>query len=114
VANAVAAVIIASGIATRYDPDVMDAVVENRIGWGQVDGSLDVAGYVALLDCDRIGEMVWIQAPDGRVVGPVLVADCAKGHHRDGLADRGFAIDLSWELAQELGVVDAPVNGFVI
>ena len=113
-ANVAAAVIIASGIATRFDPLVMDEVVQNRARWGQIDPGVPVKGYVALLDCERLGQLVWIQAPDGRVVGPVMVADCAQGIHRDGLVDRGFAVDLSWELAQELGVVDAPRGGFVV
>ena len=113
-ANLAAAAIIASGIATRYDPLVMDAVIENRSRWNQIDASLDVRGYVALLDCERLGELVWLQAPGGQVVGPVMVADCAQDAHRAELAHSGFAVDLSWELALELGVVDAPVNGFTV
>lgn len=82
-ANLAAAAIIASGIATRYNPLVMDAVVENRARWKQIDPSVEVEGYVALLDCDRLGDLVWLQAPDGRVLGPVMVADCAAAHHRE-------------------------------
>ncbi len=113
-ANLAAAMIIASGIATRYDPGVMDEVVENRTRWGHLDPDAQVAGYVALLDCDRLGELVWLQAPGGRVLGPVMVADCAQDAHRDGLLDRGIVVDLSWELALVLGVVDAPVGGFTV
>ena len=114
VANLVAAAVIASGVATRYAPGVMDEVVQNRARWGHIDPAVPVKGYVALLDCDRLGELVWLGAPDGRVVGPVMVADCAKAHHREGLAGRGFAVDLSWELAVELGVIGAPVGGFTV
>ena len=113
-ANLAAAAIIASGIATRYAPGVMDEVVENRARWGHLDGGQQVAGYVALLDCDRLGELVWLQAPDGRIVGPVTVADCAAAQHRDARIAQGFAVDLSWELALLLGVIDAPVGGFTV
>ena len=108
------AAMIASGLATRYDPGVMDQVVENRVDWGQVDPSLLALGYVALLDCERIGEPVWLEHPDGRVVGPVVVADCAQEEHREELIGRGFAVDLSYELAVELGAVEAPVMGMKV
>lgn len=109
-----AATLIASGLATRYDPGVMDEVVYNRVQWGQVDADTPHLGYVALLGCDRLGEQVWLEHPDGRVIGPAVVADCAARRDRARLVQLGFAVDLSWELAQVLGVVDAPVVGFKV
>ena len=111
---AAAAVLIASGMATSYAPGVMDRVVKNRVQFGHIDGSLDVRGYVALLDAEHIGRLVWIESPDGKIIGPVMVADCAAQHDYDRLVKKGFAVDLSYELAQELGVVDAPVRGFLV
>ena len=72
-----AAVLIASGIATRYAPGVMDTVVANRELYGQIDPSIQVKGYIALLEPGHIGRLVWLEARDGRVVGPVMVVDCA-------------------------------------
>ena len=99
----VLAVLLASGEATRYDPGVMEQVVENRMGWGQVASGTDPARSIALLDCDRIGETVWLEA-GGRLVGPLTVADCAQRGHRADLEERGWAIDVSYELGVELGM----------
>lgn len=102
------ATLIASGLATSYAPDVMDEVVSNRVRWGHIEEG--GVGYVALLDCDRIGDLVLLE--HGDVVIPVMVADCAAQHDRARLVKRGFAVDLSWELAERLDVVDAPRDGF--
>ena len=107
----VAATLIASGLATRYNPSVMDAVVANRVEWGDVDLSIPHVDYVALMDADHLGEQVWLELPDGRVSGPHLVVDCAARHHRAELKAKGFAVDLSFSLAQDLGVIDAPLAG---
>jgi len=108
-----AATLLAAGLATRYDPDVMQAVVANRIEWGQLDPSPEAVGFVALLDCEHIGKTVWLESPDG-LLFRVQVADCAAGQDRARLIQLGFAVDLSWELAQSLNVVDAPRAGFQI
>lgn len=113
-AEIAAAVLVASGIATRYAPQVMDVVVANREMYFQIDTSIEVRGYVALLEREHLGRIVWLESPDGAVVGPVMVADCASEHDRDRLAALGWAVDLSWELAQELGVIDAPMAGFKV
>ena len=106
-----AAVLIASGMATRYSPETMDQVYQNRLRWGHVQPCSECVGRVALLDCSRLGQRVWLELPTGAIIGPVLVADCAASHHAEVLQDRGFAVDLSFELAESLGVVDAPLPG---
>lgn len=106
----VAATLIASGMATRYAPDIMQTVVANRIMWGHLPADTDPAECVALLDCQRVGNFVWLEL-DGRVHGPFTVADCAAKQDIARLAHLRFAVDLSWELAQELGVVDRPRHG---
>lgn len=103
--------LIASGLATRYDDGVMARVVANRVAWGQLDLATPHDSFVALLECDQIGNRVWLELPDGSVSGPHLVADCGAQHDRDDLEAKGFAVDLSYALAQELGVMDAPLAG---
>lgn len=105
---------IAIGYAFRYDPGVMDVVVANRIDYGQIDINVPNVGYVALLDCEWLGKTVWLEDTDGKVTGPYLVADCSNGRDRERLKAMGFAVDLSWEVAKTLGVVDRPVGGFVV
>ena len=107
---AVTALLIASGMATRYDPGVMRVVVSNRIMWGQLPIDTDPARCVAMLDCDLIGDQVWVEL-GGNVHGPLTVADCAAMQDVARLAHLRFAVDLSWELAQELHVIDRPVHG---
>ncbi len=107
----VTASIVASGSATRYDPHVMDAVVANRVMYGQVDPSLAHKGYLGLLDCEHLGRLVWLEQ-GGRIDGPYMVADCAADKDRARLVMLDFAVDLSWELAQDWNVIDGPVSGF--
>lgn len=103
------ATLIAAGLATSYADGVMDEVVANRVRWGQVQpGDFE---YVALLDCGRIGEVVWLEACNGALV-PVMVADCARRQDRAALVERGFAVDLSYELAERFDAVDRPRGGF--
>ena len=106
----VAATLIVSGLATRYSPDLMDQVVANRVRWGQLEPGTDPARCVALLDCS-LGNEVWLEMPGGRIAGPFVVADCAQENHRTGLIASGWAVDLSYELAMELGVMDRPLAG---
>ena len=98
-----AAVLIASGMATRYDPGVADQVIANRARWGQVPASTDPALSLALLECQHIGIAVWLEH-GGAVTGPYTVIDCAQEQHKAALQKRGFAVDLSYELARRLGL----------
>jgi hypothetical protein len=102
---------VASGKATRYNPGVMGEVVQNRIGWGQLDLNQPNMGYVALADCGYLNQRVVIELSDGKFVGPYLVTDCGAAQDQEHLKDIGFAVDLSWEVAQQLGVTDAPLKG---
>ena len=45
-----ATLLIATGWGTRYAPDVMETVVENRVAWGHLDPDLPCVGYVALVE----------------------------------------------------------------
>ena len=111
---AATAILIASGLATRYNPFVMDAVVRNRIKWHQLPPGTDSHRCVALLDACEIGRQVWLEHPDGRIIGPVIVADCAQSVHKGMLRRRKWAVDLSYELAVELGVIHRPMKGFKV
>ena len=102
--------LIASGMATRYDPDVMGQVYQNRLRWGHVTECPECLGRVALLDCSRLDERVWLRV-DGAWVGPVHVVDCAAGRDRGRLEKKRFAVDLGWLLARWLGVIDDVKRG---
>ena len=106
--------LIATGLACRYDPGVMDQVEANRLRWRQVTPCPECVGRVALLDCGRLDERVWLAVPGQGTVGPVHVVDCAAAHHAPALEDRGFAVDLEYDLAVRLGVLDAPLGGVTV
>jgi len=106
--------LIAEGKATHYCQDcprAMHNVIPNRWKWDQVELSHTDVGYVALADCGRLGERVVIELPDGRLIGPLLVADCGATKDQEHLEKIGFAVDLSWELAVELDTVYDVIHG---
>ena len=105
--------LIASGMATRYEPGLMERVVENRQNWQHLDTDTDPAQCVALLDCTLLGQQVILEFPDG-ALSQVTVADCAQAEHRQQLLDRGWAVDLSYQLAERHGVIDAPLAGVTV
>ena len=106
--------LIATGLATRYAPDVMDTVEANRLRWNHITPCPECVGRVALLDCGRLDERVWIGVPGRGIVGPVHVVDCGAAHDVSALQAKGFAVDLGYELAVRLGVVDAPLGGVTV
>ena len=105
---------IAVGKATRYAPGKMEQVVANRVKWGHIDPTVYHDGYVAVADCSLLAGRVYLQLPDGRISGPHLVADCGAAHDQQHLIDIGFAVDLSYELAKTLGVMDKPLDNVTV
>lgn len=101
---------IAAGLATRYDATVMEQAYQNQLAMGHITPCDYCVGRVALLDCSRLDERVWLRV-DGSWLGPVHVADCAAGHDVDNLKKRAWAVDLSWPLAKLLGVIDDVKRG---
>jgi len=95
-AAAATAVLIASGVALRYDDGVMRQVVQNRVEWGHLPSGTNPDRCVALLTCDRLGDTVWLEA--GLRLVPVTVCDCAARPHRAGLQRRGWAVDVAYGL----------------
>lgn len=104
--------LVDEGKATRYRPGLMQTVVANRLEWKQItpEQVKAAAGFVALQDRKYLGRWAWLRWPDGRLLGPYLVVDCGAQHDQDHLDKIHFAVDLSAELAVELGVIN-PVWG---
>ena len=88
-----------TGFASAYAPGVMEGVVRLRFDqdWWPVEPPphwYKVAGYVAAMDCSRVGEVTTLRVPDGREL-PVLIADCAGD---DGPPDRFSRLGIIVEL----------------
>ena len=91
-----------TGYASAYAPGVFREVVyhrlENRL-WRNIPPSrwIYADGYVAVMDCSRVGEMAVMVVDEQRY--DVLIADCAGA---DGPIDRfekmGVILEMDWEL----------------
>lgn len=95
-----------SGYASAYAPGVMESTVRYRLDYGVWRNPPPhdwyvVHGYVAAMDCSRVGEMatLTVYGRDYRV----LIADCAGD---DGPPDRfermGVIVELDWKLWERL------------
>lgn len=91
--------LLTAGDCSYYADGVMEATLQYRLDRGQVQPCAACVGYVALLDCDRIGGLVWLDWGDV-TEGPYLVTDCAQAEHRAGLRARGRAVEVDWPTAR--------------
>lgn len=90
--------LLAAGKATFYEDGIMEIVLKNR--------NLtcpECIGHVALLDCTHLATLVSLRY-GGKVYEPLLVADCAARQHAPGLVRSGWAVDVEWQLAEQLGM----------
>lgn len=107
------------GEITHYGPprdgraSLMVRVWNWRIYNGHVPECPECVDAVALVDPEHIGKQVWLRHPDGEVVGPLMVVDCAEAKHRANLRGRGWVADVSWELAQRWGM-SGPLEGVTV
>lgn len=99
---------VISGVASHYDPGIMENVIRVRQS-GNVRMSLPqelpiVDGYIAVDNCDDIGE-VWLLRPEGtREWRKYLVTDCAGAEETRQWMRRGLIIcELDWLSFRELG-----------
>lgn len=86
------------GLATYYDPGLMQQVADNR--GMSLDG---FAGGVALNDCADLGLVVWLEFEGLPVLGQFLVADCAQPQHAIIREERGRVVEVSADLARRVG-----------
>jgi hypothetical protein len=104
------------GEVTHYGPpekghaSLMVRVWNWRIYYGYVPECPECVDAIALVDPEHIGKKVWLQHPDGEIVGPLMVVDCAEAKHRANLRKRGWVADISWELSQRWKM-NGPLEG---
>jgi hypothetical protein len=102
-----------TGLATFYDPGLMEKVQDYRLTGGDVDACPECVGSVALLRAGDIGRKVWLQPPGGDPVGPFLVVDCARRQDVQPLLDRNWVVDVSYEVGQFWGM-NRPLDGVIV
>jgi hypothetical protein len=104
--------LLTSGDGAFYAPEVFDRVADYNIGRGKLQPCAQCIGYVALMDADQMGRLVYIEWPDGSVDGPYLVADTAEEKHRANLIARGRAAEYDFHTAERkrhLGALAGPI-----
>lgn len=96
--------LLARGYASRYDPGVFESVVRVRQSYGSLPTPLPPhEGYIALLDCGRVGDVVTVC--HGGECLELLVADCAgiADGGRDWMIQGGYAGEVDARTSRELG-----------
>lgn len=101
------------GLATYYNPGVMEYVQSYRLGAGDIDPCPECVGSVALLRAGDIGRKVWLQPPGGDPVGPFLVVDCARRTDVLPLLQRNWVVDVSFEVGQYWGM-NRPLDNVIV
>jgi hypothetical protein len=101
------------GLATYYNPGIMEYVQEYRLRAGDIDPCPECVGSVALLRAGDIGRKVWLQPPGRDPVGPFLVVDCARRQDVIPLLQRNWAVDVSYEVGQYWGM-NRPLDGVIV
>ena len=104
-----AGALVVSGWASAYEYGVMDATVAYRMEHGYwftppPRNWYEAAGYVAVNDCTRVGEMATLIDPGGRE-WRVLVADCGgpgQGQGSDWMTTNNIIAELDAVLWQRL------------
>jgi hypothetical protein len=111
---AIALTLIASGAASRYDPGVFERTVRVRQGYSSLPRS-GYSGYIALLDCSRVGEIVWVCFEDDSCTR-LLVADCAgiKDGGAAWMRRGGYAGEVDYETAMRTKCVGQQIRVFTI
>jgi hypothetical protein len=91
----------------------MDTAQGYRQERGQVPDCPECVGSVALLRAGDIGRKVWLQPPEGEMVGPFLVVDCARLADIPPLLARNWVVDVSYDLGQ-LWRMNRPMEGVTV
>lgn len=92
---------------------LMKRVWNWRIWKGHVPECPECVDAVALLEPQHIGNKVWLRHPDGEIVGPLMVVDCAEAKHRPNLRKRGWVADISYELGMKWRMA-GPLKGVTV
>lgn len=78
----------------------MERVLDYRLATGRVQPCATCVGAVALMACDRLGGLVWLDFNDGTgPEGPYLVTDCGAEKDRAGLRKRNRVAEVDWPTA---------------
>jgi len=96
-------VVLLSGFASQYSRSTFERVIANRQKWGQLVDAPKTDGYVAVEDCRRVGEVLYLR-PVGGEWERFLIADCAGGEAtRQWMRRNRIVVEVDTETAKRWG-----------
>lgn len=100
-------------IASHYSPGIMQEVVANRQSMAQLPEIINHDQFVAVRDCEHIGEVMWI-APIGYPWEMFIIADCSRPPGTDGayewMTDNNILVEVDFLTAQRWGSVGGGIK----
>jgi len=92
---------ILTGRASQYSPGVMQEVIRNRQAWGQIPDDLSAYdGFVAVLDCSKIGEEIMLKPEHSSNWEKFLVVDCAGSDAVDWMKSNNILVEVDYSTAR--------------
>lgn len=93
------------GWTSRYDPNPMNATIELRQEWGQLPQNLEMYdGFVAVADCDRIGEETYLKPINATQFERFLVVDCAGSQQAyNWMVENNIIVEVDYTTAERWG-----------
>lgn len=96
-----------SGWVSQYSPGVFQTVINNRLAWQQLPWSVHDHTAIAVLECNRLGEVGTIIWANGETES-YMVADCANPAHIETIewmTTNSIAFEVGYETALRRGFV---------
>ena len=95
---------ILHGSITYYSRNLMERVYANRLAMHHVKPCPSCVGMIAVIHRQDVGKRAYLLV-DGATIGPVLIVDCAAAKDHARLEQRGLVAEVSYPLAERLGMV---------
>lgn len=101
------AAMVVMGWASQYSPGVMERVIPRQQRYGHLPSVLPIVdGYVAVLDCRRMGEVVLLRRRGDQEWLRFFVADCAGDNRtRAWMLRNNILVELDGATAKRWGTV---------
>jgi hypothetical protein len=97
---------ILTGWASQYSPGIMQEVINNRQAWEQIPEDLSAYdGFVAVLDCAKIGDEVMLKPEHSSTWEKFLVVDCAGEDAVDWMQSNNILVEVDYSTAKRWNTV---------
>ena len=102
--NTIVIIVLLSGWSSQYDPGVFERVIRNRQSWGQLPASPPVVdGYVAVEDCSRVGEFIYLKPARQGKWEKFWIVDCAAPPAREWMKRNNILVEVDSKTVKRWG-----------